>query len=32
MERLDEYVDEESLFNERSDFRREPVQEEINNN
>ena len=32
MERLEEYADEESPFSERSDFRREPVQEEITNN
>ena len=32
MERLEEYVDEESSFNEKSNSRREPVQEEITNN
>ena len=32
MERLEEYADEESLFNERSNYRRELVQEEITNN
>ena len=32
MERLEEYADEESPFSERSDFRREPIQEEITNN
>ena len=32
MERLEEYADGESLFNEQSNFRREPVQEEITNN
>ena len=32
MERLEELVDEESSFNERSNSKREPVQEEITNN
>ena len=32
MERLEEYADEESPFNEQSNSRREPVQEEITNN
>ena len=32
MERLEEYVDEDSPFNELSNYRREPVQEEITNN
>ena len=32
MERLEEYVDEESLFNEQSNSKREPVHEEITNN
>ena len=32
MERLEEYADEESPFNERSNSRRELVQEEITNN
>ena len=32
MERLEEYADEKSLFNERSNTRRESVQEEIINN
>ena len=32
MERLEEYEDEESPFNERSNTRRELVQEEITNN
>ena len=32
MEILEEYVDEESPFNEQSNSRREPVQEEITNN
>ena len=32
MERLEEYVDEESSFNEQSDSIREPFQEEITNN
>ena len=32
MERLEEYADEESPFNERSNSRREQVQEEITNN
>ena len=32
MERLEEYVDEESSFNELGNSRREPIQEEINNN
>ena len=32
MERLEEYVDEESPFNEQINSRREPVQEEITNN
>ena len=32
MERLEEYVDEESPFNERSNSRRELVQEEITSN
>ena len=32
MERLKEYADEESPFNEQSNSRREPVQEEITNN
>ena len=32
MERLEEYADEESPFNEQSNSRREPFQEEINNN
>ena len=31
MERLKEYADEESPFNEQSNSRREPVQEEITN-
>ena len=31
MERLEEYVDEESPFNEPSNYRREPFQEEITN-
>ena len=32
MERLEEYADEESSFNEQSNSKREPVQEEITNN
>ena len=32
MERLEEYADEESPFNEQSNSRRELVQEEITNN
>ena len=32
MERLEGYADEESPFNEKSNSRREPVQEEITNN
>ena len=32
MERLEEYADEESPFNEQSNSRREPVQEKITNN
>ena len=32
MERLEEYADEEFPFNEWSNYRREPVQEEITNN
>ena len=32
MERLEEYADEESPLNEKSNSRREPVQEEITNN
>ena len=32
MERLEEYVDEESPFNEQSNSERELVQEEITNN
>ena len=32
MEGLEEYVDEESPFNERSNSKREPIQEEITNN
>ena len=32
MERLKEYVDEESPLNEQSNSRREPVKEEITNN
>ena len=32
MERLEEYADEESPFNEQSKSRREPVKEEITNN
>ena len=32
MERLEEYADEESPFNEQSNSRRESVQEEITNN
>ena len=32
MERLEEYADEESTFNEQSNSKREPVQEEITNN
>ena len=32
MERLEEYADEESPFNEQSNSKREPVQEEITNN
>ena len=32
MERLEEYADEESPFNEQSNFKREPVQEEMTNN
>ena len=32
MERLEEYADEESPFNELSNLRKEPVQEEITNN
>ena len=32
MERLEEYADEECPFNEWSNSRREPVQEEITNN
>ena len=32
MERLEEYADEESPFNEQSNYRREPVQEDITNN
>ena len=32
MERLEEYADEESPFRERSNFQREPIQEEITNN
>ena len=31
MERLEEYVDEESPFTERSNSKREPIQEEITN-
>ena len=31
MERLEEYADEDSLFNEQSNSKREPVQEEITN-
>ena len=32
MERLEEYADEESPFNEQSDSKREPIKEEIANN
>ena len=32
MERLGEYADEESPFTERSNSKREPIQEEITNN
>ena len=32
MERLEDYADEESPFNERSNSKREPIREEINNN
>ena len=32
MERFEEYVDEESPFTERSNSKREPIQEEITNN
>ena len=32
MERLEEYADEESPFTERSNYKREPIQEEITNN
>ena len=32
MERLEEYADEESLFNEQINSRREPIKEEITNN
>ena len=32
MERLEEYVDEESPFTEQSNSKREPIQEEITNN
>ena len=32
MERLEEYADEESPFTERSNSKREPIQEEITNN
>ena len=32
MERLDEYANEESAFTERSNSKREPIQEEISNN
>ena len=32
MERLEEYVDEESPYTERNNFQREPIQEEITNN
>ena len=32
MERLKEYADEESLFNEQSNSKRQTVQEEITNN
>ena len=32
MERLEEYVDEESPFTKRSNSKREPIQEEITNN
>ena len=32
MERLEEYADEDSPFNEQSNSKREPVQEEITNN
>ena len=32
MERLEEYVDEESPFNEQFDSKREPINEEITNN
>ena len=32
MERLEEYADEESPFNEQSNSKREPIQEEIINN
>ena len=32
MERLEEYADEESSFNEQGNSRRELLQEEINNN
>ena len=32
MERLEEYADEESPFIERSNSKREPIQEEITNN
>ena len=32
MERLEEYADEESSFIERSNSKREPIQEEITNN
>ena len=32
MERMEEYADEESPFTERSNSKREPMQEEITNN
>ena len=32
MERLEEYADEESSLNEQSNYRREPIKEEITNN
>ena len=32
MERLEKYADEESSFTERSNSKREPIQEEITNN
>ena len=32
MEKLEEYVDEESPYTEQNNFQREPIQEEISNN